>query len=303
MTPFEQVARAHANSRGAQGTRDLYNADLDAWLKFCAEESITPSKPTLAGASAYRDLLMESHAALTVRRTLAALSSMYEAALGLERPLATWNPFKRLPRPPATDYAKTEVFTDAEAKSIIAKAETVARELTQGVRDVAILRLLYDTGLRVSAVVTLRRDHVFRRGEKLCVRVVVKGGKEVVVELTDEAATALQRWLDRGVKLGEYVFPARGGRLPMSRTAINRRITFYATAVGIAHAHPHRFRATFITDALDTLPLHEVQAAVHHADPATTLRYDRRKRGTGVTSAVAAARAKKGGSVKGEAEG
>lgn len=51
--------------------------------------------------------------------------------------------------------------------------------------------------------------------------------------------------------------------------------------------HPHQFRATFITEALDAgVPLHEVQAAVHHADPRTTQRYDRGARGAGVTAAL-----------------
>jgi len=240
-------------------------------------------------------------APLTVRRTLASLSSMYEAALAQEQPLATWNPFKRLPRPPATEYSKTEVLTPAEATAIINKAESCAADgQLVGVRDVAILRLLYDTGLRISAVVTLRRSKVIQRkvlvDERyvsiVVVRVITKGAKEVDVELPPVAAEALGRWLARSITIGDFVFPARGGRRALTRAAINRRVAFYGKAAGVSHAHPHRFRATFITDALDELELHEVQAAVHHADPATTLRYDRRVRGAGVAAAVAAARAK-----------
>ena len=60
----------------------------------------------------------------------------------------------------------------------------------------------------------------------------------------------------------------------------------YGKMLGIK-VHPHSFRAAYITDALDSgLQLHEVQAAVHHADPATTLRYDRRERGAGVAAQV-----------------
>lgn len=292
MTPFEKAARAHAESRAAEGTRALYLADLNNWLTFCDGDGINPAKPTLAGAAAWRDTLNERLAPLTVRRTIAALSAMYDAAITQETPAATWNPFKKLPRPPATEYSKTEIFTTEEATAIIAEAEKTAVDLTQGVRDVAILRLLYDTGLRISAVVTLRRSKVIRRGASVVVRVRTKGNKEVDVELPPIAAEALQRWLSRGVTVGDFVFPARGGRRALTRAAINRRLKFYGKAAGVEHVHPHRFRATFITDALDVMKPNEVQAAVHHASMDTTQRYDRRQRGAGVTAAVAAARAK-----------
>jgi len=57
---------------------------------------------------------------------------------------------------------------------------------------------------------------------------------------------------------------------------------------GVKHLHPHRFRSSFVTRALDAgVALHEVQAAVGHSSPDITQRYDRGVRGRGVTLALA----------------
>ena len=122
MTPFEKAARAHAASRAATGTRELYNRDLDCWLSWCVKQKVNPAKPKLADATAYRDSLMSRDKPLTVRRKLAALSSMYEAAINQEQPLATWNPWRKLPRPPADAYARTEALSTAECEALLAAA-------------------------------------------------------------------------------------------------------------------------------------------------------------------------------------
>lgn len=281
---FEQAARDHARSRAAIGTRYLYEADLDHWLEHCARLGVNPAVPTLAAATAFRDELRGRCAPQTVRRVLAALSSMYEAALGHEQPRATWNPFKRLPRPPADLYAKTEAVSEEDAQKILAAA-------VDNRRDSAILYLLYSTGLRRESVALLRRDRVFRRDGMLIARVIVKGEKEREVEIPDAAAAALTEWIARSPE-GKYVFPARGGRGPLTPPAVNKIVKRWAERAGVGHVHPHQFRAAFATHGLDVMALHEVQAAMHHLDPNTTLRYDRRIRGKGVTSAVAKHRAK-----------
>jgi len=294
---FEHVARAHADSRGAAGTRSLYAADLDRWLEFCRELQVDPSRPTLEAATAWRDHLRSKHAAQTVRRALSALSSMYEAALGFEQPLATWNPFKRLPRPPAALYAKTEAVSDVDAQSILGAAE--ADPAPAGRRDASILRLLYDTGLRRASVAALRRNAVIFRdtpeGEETVLRVIVKGDKENEVVLPEKAARALRAWAQHN-PAGLFMFPGRDSRRPITPNAINRIVELRARQAGVKGVHPHQFRAAFATTALDSgQPLHDVQAAMHHADPSTTLRYDRGVRGTKVTAAVAEYREKKHG--------
>lgn len=283
MTPFERAAREHAMSRNAKGTRYLYGRDLEAWLEFCEKKRRSPARPTLAIASMFRDELAKTQKPLTIRRTLAALSAMYGEAVEREKPLATWNPFKRLPRPQADAYARTEALSSKEAISLIGAAGADPGKL--GKRDLAILWLLYDTGLRRSSISALRQSDRFLRESRTLIYVTVKGGKRREVEVPDDAARALSEWL---AILGphEFVFPSRCGR-SLTPSAINKIVNLRARQVGLKGIHPHRFRASYVTSALDAgIPLHDVQASVHHVDPLTTLRYDRGARGLGVSTKV-----------------
>jgi integrase len=287
LSAFEAAARELAHSRGSIETADLYIADLDRWLSFCVDEKVDATAPSLAAAVKFRDLLKAKFADPTIRRILAALSSMYTAATVREQPLATWNPFnaKSLKRPPPDEIGVTQDIPAEEARQIFDRAEAAG---PLGWRDVAILRLMYDTGLRISSAVAIERGRLFRRddGQLVLRGVKVKKKGRVEVEIPEIAASAIDRWLSVAPD-SHWLFPAARGGDHMQRRAFNKRLDVYAKAVGLKKVHPHRFRATFISDALDNMPLNDVQAAVHHADPKTTQKYDRHKRGAGVTAAVA----------------
>jgi integrase len=278
---FEEAAREHANSRGAIGTRALYLHDLDRWLTFCSAHVADPARPTLSTASAFKDELATTQKGLTIRRTLAALSAMYEAARNYEQPLASWNPFKKLPRPPADVYSRTEVLTAQEVEAIFASA---AKENTA--RDITILRLLYDTGLRRATVASLEREFIVRRGNETILKVIVKGGKRREVQLTEKAAAALDSWLRSSNS--KWVFPAGRREGSLHPSTLNKIISMHGKRAGVVHAHPHRFRASYATTAIDAgVALHEVQASMMHSSPVTTQRYDRGQRGLGVADEVA----------------
>lgn len=281
---FYDRAVAHARSRAAEGTRQLYEADLDAWLDWCAKHNVDPARPTLEAATEYRDELEDDYKPLTVRRVLASLSSMYEAAIGQETPVATWNPFKRLPKPPGDAYNHTEAVPEADALAILAKTEEDQSEL--GLRDAAILRLMYHLGIRRVSVALLLRADLFQRDGVRMARVYIKGNKKREVSLPEPAANALEIWLAAS-PVQERVF---GDLTPNAVTKIVKR---RGEALGLK-VRPHQFRTSFITTAFDSgAPLRDIQAAAHHADPATTVRYDRGQRGQGITNAVEEFRRKK----------
>lgn len=286
-TLFERAAREHISSRKSAGTRELYTADLARWLLHCELSTVNPDEPTLAAAVAFRDAITDKVGPQTVRRILSALSSMYDAA-GI---INHFKSSKRLPRPEADDAMVTQEFSKEQAEAILQVARDAPGDVA--VRDYAILRLLYDVGMRISSAVELRRSEVIKRpdGSVVVITKVKKKGKVQMV-LPASAAEALDQWLKIAPE-SLWVFPADRNRSYMPRRSFNRRLLMYGEKAGVKDAAPHRFRATFISDALDILPLHEVQAAVHHADPKTTLRYDRHKRGMGVVSAVSDARNKK----------
>lgn len=304
---FERAARAHADSRKSPGTRYLYNLDLDRWLAWCRVRGVDPAAPTLPAAVEFRDALEADQSPQSIRRILTALSSMYAHAIDFdpEHPRASCNPFKSraLPRPSQFLYSQTEALSDEDAEKVIAAVETEAENSLLGIRDLTWTLLMYETGLRVSSVVALRIKELFTRGEEMLARVTVKGGKVVEVPIPPRARSMLSQWLEL-LQMGQtafqvksgFVFPARRKSGHICSKAVNKRLAEYGRLAGVPHVHPHRFRASFVTSALDAgMSLHDTAAAVHHADPKTTLRYDRGRRGTGVAGAVAEFRQKKGG--------
>jgi site-specific recombinase XerD len=151
-----------------------------------------------------------------------------------------------------------------------ARADGGAVEL----RDIALLELLYGSGLRVAEACGLDVDELdLTRG-----RIVVwgKGGKQRTVPLSDPSVTSLRRWLAEGREHlttagspGAAVFLNRRGRRLTPRDA--RRIVDRRAG---APTHPHALRHTFATHLLDGgADLRVVQELLGHSDVATTQRY------------------------------
>jgi integrase/recombinase XerC len=139
-------------------------------------------------------------------------------------------------------------------------------------RDVAILELLYATGLRVSELAGLDLEALDR--ERRTVRVLGKGRKERIVPYGEAAAQALAAYLGPRAGAGGPVFTnARGGRLGVrSVRAIVRRA---AAAAGVSRrVTPHTLRHTFATHLLDAgADLRMIQELLGHSRLSTTQRY------------------------------
>ena len=106
-------------------------------------------------------------------------------------------------------------------------------------------------------------------------RVCGKGTKIVLVPLPPAVGRAIDRAVASRVR-GPILLNTRGTR--MDRHAATRRLHRLAEAAGIqvTRAHPHMLRHTYVTTMLDAgADLRDVQIAARHADPRTTMRYDR----------------------------
>jgi len=148
----------------------------------------------------------------------------------------------------------------------------------QGLRDRAMLEVLYATGLRVSELVGLRQEHVsLSQG---VVRIVGKGGKERLVPLGDEAMSWLHRYTRDGrphllaARPSSYLFPTRRG-LAMTRQAFWYLIKRHAVRAGISKPlSPHTLRHAFATHLLNHgADLRVVQLLLGHSDLSTTQIY------------------------------
>jgi site-specific recombinase XerD len=109
-------------------------------------------------------------------------------------------------------------------------------------------------------------------------RVVGKGSRVVLVPLPPAVGRAVDRAVD-GRDSGPILRNTRGAR--MDRHAGTRRLRHLATAAGarLPRMHPHMLRHTFVTTMLDAgVDLRDVQIAACHADPRTTMRYERARK-------------------------
>ncbi len=153
----------------------------------------------------------------------------------------------------------------------------------QGLRDRAIIELLYSTGMRVSEVVRLRvSDMDMRMG---CLRCIGKGDKERLVPVGRKALAAVQQYLDTarpallnarpvGAAPQNCCFINRSGR-PLSRIAIWRILSAYGRLAGLrVKLSPHKLRHSFATHLLERgADLRSVQLMLGHADISTTQIY------------------------------
>lgn len=165
-----------------------------------------------------------------------------------------------------------------KAEETAALIDAARGEDPLAVRDVAMLEVLYGSGLRVSELVELPLSAIDRRGQLL--RVFGKGRKERVVPMGDAAADALAIYLSeaRPVLLGDrpdrehMTFLSRRGKA-MTRQNFFARLRGHAKAAGIPtdRVSPHVLRHGFATDLLEGgADLRAIQAMLGHADLSTT---------------------------------
>ena len=166
-----------------------------------------------------------------------------------------------------------------EASDLIrAAAEAADDGSPMGLRDVAMLELLYATGIRVGELVGLDVDDLDR--DRNVVRVLGKGRKERTVPFGHPAAQALDRWLTHGRPAlrsegagGALFLGARGKRIDQRavRTLVHRRI---ADVPGAPDLGPHGLRHTAATHLLEGgADLRSAQELLGHASLATTQLY------------------------------
>jgi site-specific recombinase XerD len=168
-------------------------------------------------------------------------------------------------------------LADAE----VAKLLSVCDDSLIGIRNAAIVAVLYSTGMRRAEVAGARREN-YDPGER-SLRVVGKGDKERTVYLIDGAAELLGVWLSRVQRREGPLFCAitRWGKAspvdPLAPRSIGAILGEVRAAAEVAPTSPHDFRRTFIGDLLDKgVDLVTVQDLVGHASPSTTAAYDRR---------------------------
>ena len=208
----------------------------------------------------------------TLARRLSALRRFYRY-LEREGRIAE-NPCDRIDAP-RLGRPLPGALTEKEVEKLLAAPDV---DTALGIRDRAMLEVLYATGLRVSELVGLRSEQV-NLGQGV-LRVVGKGDKERLVPLGELAVGWLDRFFERGraeilgMKSSPVLFPTARGRA-MTRQAFWYLVKRYAGCAGISRdISPHTLRHAFATHLLDHgADLRVVQMLLGHRDISTTQIY------------------------------
>jgi len=170
-----------------------------------------------------------------------------------------------------------EILSPAEVDRLLKAPD---RKTDKGLRDRAMLELMYACGLRVSELVDLRLDHLhFDDGY---IRVMGKGRKERLVPVARASIRIVRDYLDRVrprlaadlPEAGRTVFLSVNGR-PLTRARLWQLVRELATEANLPHGvHPHSLRHSFASHLLSAgAPLRTIQEMLGHADIGTTQIY------------------------------
>lgn len=217
-------------------------------------------------------LMQQGLSARSVARKMSALRGFYRWAL--RECLIETDPTLQVDRP-RIGRPLPKSLTEADVEALLAAADD---STAIGLRDRAMLEVLYASGLRVSELVGLTLSQLnLRQG---LVRVIGKGNKERLVPLGEEARDWLQRYLQESRPLllegasDDIVFPSRRGQ-PMTRQTFWHRLRQLAIVAGVQKPlSPHTLRHAFATHLLNHgADLRVVQLLLGHSDLSTTQIY------------------------------
>ncbi len=258
----------------AVNTLTAYRADLARWVRFLARQGVqSPGDIKRGHITAFLEQLRrDGQQPATVARRLAAVRAFLKF-LAAERLVAT-NPAEELGSPRLA-HRLPHVLGLEEVQRLLEAPDTGS---PLGLRDRALLELLYATGLRVSEAVSLRVGDLDMAAGLL--RCLGKGGRERLVPVGDEALRVTGAYLRQARprllkgRPSRYLFLNRRGQ-PLTRQTVWKLLKRYAKRAGIdRQVTPHTLRHSFATHLLENgADLRAVQEMLGHADIVTTQIY------------------------------
>ncbi len=266
MSPVEAfLAHLAVERQRSAHTLEAYRLDLAALVGWAQGRDLLDLRD-----EDIRAFIAHEHrrglAPKSLQRRLSACRSLYRWLLKQGRIAALPTEGVRAPK---ASRKLPQVLDVDEAVQLV----EVATDVPLGLRDRALLELLYSSGLRLSELCALRwRDLDFEQG---LVSVLGKGSKQRIVPVGSHARNALQAWRTESAGSSDgFVFPGRGGK-QISARAIQLRMKRLALRQGVLkRIHPHLLRHSFASHVLESSgDLRGVQELLGHSDIATTQIY------------------------------
>ena len=254
-----------AEAGAARNTLLAYRRDLEAAAEVMGslEDADAPALRKLGEA-------WSALAASTVARRSSSLRRFY--GFLFDDGLRPDDPSAALPRP-RLERPLPKVLDTQEVEAMFAEVEGRASSGEPlALRNLALLELLYGSGLRATELVSLPR-RAFRPGQPFLI-LRGKGEKERLAPVSERAAHAVRQWLPHVPENSPWLFP--GGKSHLSRVRLFQLVRSMAALAGIApdRISPHVLRHAFATHLLaGGADLRVLQSLLGHADIATTQIY------------------------------
>lgn len=263
-----------ATERGAAAnTIAAYRRDLEG-----AEQALGDLAEADGASLARLGQVWSGLAPSSLARKCSALRQFY--GFCLDEGLRADDPSGALPRP-SIRRPLPRLLSHEDVESLLLRAEEEAQaNAPEAVRLLAMLELLYGSGLRASELVALPLAAIPRDAPFL--HVTGKGGQQRLVPVSTRAQTVLSRWLEhRAATLpngrpSSFAFPSRGASGHLSRVRLFQLLRDLAARAGLdpQRVSPHVLRHAFATHLLEGgADLRVLQTLLGHADIATTQIY------------------------------
>lgn len=248
-----------------------YNDDLKSFYKFLNDDNFQVENLNLEHIKNYIIFLTnEGKSILTILRHVSTLKSFYLFLINEKKIKCN---IDQLDLPKKPQHLPT-VLSFEEVESLLEQPDL---SKPSGIRDRAMLEVMYATGLRVSELLTIEKKNLSI--EKKQIRIFGKGAKERYVPISTFALEYLIKYINEvrnesPYRNSKYIFINKEGK-PLSRQAFWQIIKNYASKAGIIeNVTPHTLRHCFATHLLENgADLRSVQEMLGHSDISTTQIY------------------------------
>ena len=272
------VTYLHDVKKTSQNTELSYQRDLMKMMRFLRTQKVEKSKDvTETNLNSYiLDLEKKGRAAATVSRNIASMKAFY--LYMLKNGEVATDPAEHL-KAPKVEKKVPDVLSVAEMERLLEQPGT---RTAKGLRDRAMLELLYATGIRVTELISLHLEDVNWKLDYIICR---DRNKERIIPFGAKARKALDQYIQSaraelvGGKECEMLFPNCSGE-SMSRQGFWKLLKQYVKQAGIQmEITPHTLRHSFAAHLVDNgADLHMVQEMLGHSDISTTMMYAVRTR-------------------------
>jgi len=262
-----KLAVAGFLARYREPTLNSYRVDLRCYLRWCGEVDVSPLRVNRGQLELYvRTLEACGYAPATIARRFATVATFLRYAV-IDGHIPT-NPADAVTRPKVEwQGQKRTVLHPLEFAALLSTARASSGT------DHALVALLGMIGLRVSEACRADIGDIRYQAGYEILHVLGKGAKPADIPLPIPVLRAVREATD-GREYGPILLNSLGHRMDNGGAA--RRLRRLCARAGINHPiSPHSLRRTFCTAGLVAgVPIRDMQVAMRHADPRTTLRYD-----------------------------